>query len=247
MTRYRAIVEYDGTDLLGFQRQAAGRTAQGELETALRRIGWAGAAVLGAGRTDTGVHAAGQVIAFDLDWQHAPGDLARALNANLPGDVAVKTVEACAPDFHPRFNARGRRYRYIIYNQPVRSPLLDRYAWQVWPALELERLQAGSARLVGRHDFAAFGSDPDPQGGENTVRTVSLAEWQAQPGGELTFDIQAEAFLFRMVRSLVGALRRVGGGEMTVAQLEALVASGDRSQCPPIAPARGLCLMEVLY
>ncbi len=245
MARYRAVVEYDGTDLLGFQRQAAGRTVQGELEAALGRIGWAGAGVLGAGRTDTGVHAAGQVIAFDFDWQHAEGDLARALNANLPADIAIKALEACAPQFHPRFDARARRYRYTLYNQPVRSPLAARYAWQVWPALDLALLQAGSAPLLGRHDFAAFGSDPEH--GSSTVRTVSLAEWRATPGGWLTFDIQAEAFLFRMVRSLVGALKRVGSGEMAVGQLEAILASGDRAQCPPIAPAHGLCLMEVIY
>jgi tRNA pseudouridine38-40 synthase len=245
VTRYRAVVEYDGTDLLGFQRQAAGRTVQGELEAALRHIGWAGPAVAGAGRTDSGVHAAGQVVAFDLEWAHGAGDLTRALNANLPADIAIKALEACAPEFHPRFQARGRRYRYTIYNQPARSPLAARYAWQVWPELNLERLQAGSQTLRGRHDFAAFGSDPEH--GTNTVRTVSLAEWRAAPGGWLTFDIQAEAFLFRMVRSLVGALKRVGTEELTVAELEAILAARDRSQCPPIAPAHGLCLMDVIY
>jgi tRNA pseudouridine38-40 synthase len=247
VTRYRAVVEYDGTDLLGFQRQSAGRTVQGELEAALGRIGWTGTAVLGAGRTDAGVHAAGQVIAFDFDWQHGEGDLARALNANLPADIAIKALEACAAQFHPRFDARARRYRYTLYNQPARSPLAERFAWQVWPALDLALLQAGGAPLVGRHDFAAFGSDPDPKGGSSTLRTVSLAEWRAAPGGWLTFDIQAEAFLYRMVRSLVGALKRVGSGEMAVTQLEALLASGDRAQCPPIAPAHGLCLMDVIY
>ena len=254
MTRFRAVVEYDGTNLLGFQRQAIGRTVQGELETALGRIGWTDAygtrsGVLGAGRTDTGVHAVGQVIAFDFDWQHGTGDLARALNANLPADIAIQALDACAPQFHPRFDARGRRYRYTLYNQPARSPLAARYAWQVWPVLDLELLQAGSALLLGRHDFAAFGSDPDPRGGSSTRRTVSLAEWRAAPGAAhwLTFDIQAEAFLFRMVRSLVGALKRVGTGELAVEQLQAILASGDRAQCPPIAPAHGLCLMEVIY
>jgi tRNA pseudouridine38-40 synthase len=250
MARYRAVVEYDGTDLLGFQRQATGRTVQGELEAALGRIGWLGGtgthnAVLGAGRTDAGVHAAGQVIAFDFDWQHGAGDLARALNANLPGEIAIKQLDECDSVFHPRFDARGRRYRYTLYNQPVRSPLAARFAWQVWPALDLELLQAGSAALLGRHDFAAFGSDPEH--GRSTVRTISLAAWQAAPGGWLTFDVQAEAFLFRMVRSLVGALKRVGTGELTVEQLRAILAAADRAQCPPIAPAQGLCLMEVIY
>lgn len=243
--RYRATVEYDGTDLHGFQRQANGRTVQGELETALTRIGWKGRAVLGAGRTDSGVHASGQVIAFDLDWPHGPASLLRALNANLPGEVAVRAVEACAPDFHPRYQARGRRYRYTLYNQPVRSPLAARFSWQVWPALDAAAMQQASAALLGRHDFAAFGTDPDQ--GTNTVRTVAQADWQAAAGGWHTFEIQADAFLFRMVRSLVGALKRVGQGELTVAQFEALLAAADRAQCPPPAPPQGLCLIAVLY
>lgn len=247
MARYKAIVEYDGTDFLGFQRQAVGRTVQAELEVALNRIGWSGKAVLGAGRTDTGVHASGQVIAFDLVWRHGAADLLRALNANLPQDVAVKSVEACAPDFHPRFSAQGRRYRYTIYNAPIRSPLLARYAWPVWfPALNLEAMQAASGRLLGQHDFVAFGSDPE--GGENTLRTVKLAEWSAPtPGTLLYFDIQANAFLYRMVRSLVGALKGVGAGELTVEAFGTILASRDRSQCPPLAPPQGLCLVEVIY
>lgn len=243
--RYRAIVEYDGTDLHGFQRQATGRTVQGELETALTRIGWQGRAVLGAGRTDSGVHASGQVIAFDLDWLHGPEALLRALNANLPGDVAVKALEACAPEFHPRYHARGRRYRYSLYNQPVRSPQAARFSWQVWPALDALAMQQAGAALLGRHDFAAFGTDPDQ--GTNTVRTVAQADWQTVTGGWHTFQIQADAFLFRMVRSLVGALKRVGLGELTVAEFEALLASADRAQCPSPAPPQGLCLIEVLY
>lgn len=243
--RFRALVEYDGTDFLGFQRQAAGRTVQGELEAALGRIGWTGTAVLGAGRTDTGVHAAGQVIAFELEWRHGESDLLRALNANLPTDLAVRAVAACAADFHPRYRARSRRYRYRIDNQAVRSPLAARYTWQVWPELDVTALRAGGAALVGRHDFATFGSDPD--GGENTVRTVLRAEWETGPGGRLDFHIQADAFLYRMVRSVVGALKRVGVGEMRVAQFEACLAARDRGQCPPLAPPQGLCLMEVVY
>jgi len=248
VARYQAILEYDGADFLGFQRQAQGllRTVQGDVEAALGRIGWAGKAVLGAGRTDTGVHAAGQVIAFDFDWPHDDDDLQRALNANLPADVAVKSLAVCAPDFHPRFRARGRRYRYTIYNAPVRSPLAARYAWHVWPpALNVEAMQTASRPLIGRHDFAAFGTDPEA--GDSTVRTVSVAEWSRAAGDRLTFDIQADAFLYRMVRSLVGALKRVGAGDLTSAEFEAILESRDRARCPPLAPPQGLCLMEVLY
>lgn len=245
MPRYRAVLEYDGTDFAGFQRQAEGRTVQGEVEAALVRLGWTGRAVLGAGRTDAGVHASGQVIAFDLEWRHGLDDLVRALNANLPADAAVKSAAECAADFHPRYRARGRRYRYTIDNRPVRSPLAARYAWHVWPALDLPALQAGSRSLLGRHDFATFGSDPD--GGVNTVRTVAQADWQACPDGRLCFEVQADAFLYRMVRSLVGALRRLGGGELSLAEFESVLAARDRAQCPPLAPPHGLCLVEVLY
>ena len=245
MPRYRARLEYDGTDFLGFQRQAAGRTVQGEVEAALGRLGWTGRTIWGAGRTDTGVHASGQVIAFDLEWAHDDAALGRALNANLPKDVAAHEMAACDASFHPRYSARGRRYRYTFYNQPERSPLAARYAWQVWPALNLEAVEAASASLLGRHDFASFGADPDE--GTNTVRTVRRAAWATAPGGWLTFEIEAEAFLQRMVRSLAGALRKVGAGELSQAGFAALLAARDRSQCPPAAPPQGLCLVEVLY
>lgn len=247
MARYQAGVAYDGTDLWGFQRQAVGRTVQGELESALSRLGWSGQSIWGAGRTDTGVHAVGQVVVFELEWRHSLAALLSALNANLPHDIAVQTVSECAPDFHPRYRARGRRYRYTIYNAPVRSPLYERYAWQVGPQrLDGAALQAASALLVGRHDFATFGTDPDQ--GNNTVRTVSQALWQADPAEPLWyFDIQAEAFLYRMVRGLVGALKWVGEGALSVAGFEARLAARDRHQCPPLAPPQGLCLMEVLY
>jgi tRNA pseudouridine38-40 synthase len=245
MPRYRVLLEYDGTDFLGFQRQAAGRTVQGEVETALARLGWTGRSLWGAGRTDAGVHASGQVIAFDFDWQHGEAALGRALNANLPLDVAAREVAACDSRFHPRYSARGRRYRYSLYNQPVRSPLAARYAWQVWPALDPAALEAASGHLLGRHDFASFGADPDQ--GTNTVRTVSRAAWSQAPGGWLYFEIQAEAFLQRMVRSLVGALKRVGAGELAPDTFAEILAARDRSRCPPVAPPQGLCLVEVLY
>ncbi|HZW05020.1 MAG TPA: tRNA pseudouridine synthase A, partial [Anaerolineaceae bacterium] len=122
MERYQVILAYDGTEFQGFQRQTGTRTVQSEIETALRRLGWQGRSILSAGRTDTGVHAAGQVIAFDLDWTHSPETLGRAMNAFLPSDVAVKAVRATAPDFHPRFDAVARCYHYRIYCQPARDP-----------------------------------------------------------------------------------------------------------------------------
>lgn len=244
MSRFRAVVEYDGTEFAGFQRQAHGRTVQGELEEALRHIGWNGKSILAAGRTDAGVHAAGQVIAFDFDWTHGAEALLRAFNVNLPYNLSVKSVTECPPEFHPRYGAKARQYRYSIYNAPVRSPLRARYTWHVWAELHLDALQAASAELLGRKDFSAFGLDPD--GGPNTVRTVQQAEWR-RAGDEWYFDIQADAFLYRMVRSIVGALKLVGTRELSVSEFKQLMEARDRTHCPPIAPPQGLCLMNVIY
>jgi tRNA pseudouridine38-40 synthase len=251
VARYQAVLEYDGTDFLGFQRQAAGRTVQGEVEAALSRIGWAGSSLLAAGRTDTGVHASGQVIAFDLEWKHTPPELLRALNATLAADVAVKSLTLCPQDFHPRYRARGRHYRYTIYNAPVRSPLSMRYAWHVAsPTLNLSAMMAATPCLVGRHDFATFGNDPDAENprGANTTRSLSRAEWSAPASaGWLHFDVVADAFLYRMVRSLVGALKQVGAGDLSVSEFEELLDAHNRALCPPLAPPQGLCLVDVLY
>ena len=243
--RYRATVEYDGTEFEGFQRQAPGhRTVQGELEGALGRIGWRGTSLFAAGRTDSGVHARGQVIAFDHDWRHTPEALVRALNAQLPPDVSVREAAEADAEFHPRYRAKARAYVYSVYQGPQRAALRDRYAWHVTESLEAAALAAACRGLIGRHDFATFGTDPDE--GTNTVRTISRAEWIAS-GDAWSFHVRADAFLFRMVRSLVGALVRVGSGALTVERFVALIEARDRSQCPPIAPARGLCLDEVLF
>lgn len=250
MTRYRATIAYDGTGFLGFQRQASGRTVQGELENALERLGWSGRVVWGAGRTDTGVHAAGQVIAFDAEWRHGPEDLLRALNTHLPPDVVALGLDEAPEDFSPRRWAKSRRYRYAAYNSPHRHPLLDRYAWQVWPPMSIEALNAASERLLGQHDFAAFGTAPEPGG--HTRRRVMRSEWTAEPsewspGGLLHFHIEADAFLYRMVRSLVGTLAPVGQGGLRPDAFSATLESRDRNRSGPAAPARGLCLMEVTY
>ena len=249
MARYKVIIEYDGTDYVGFQRQApeAGPTVQGELESALAAINRREAVtVFGAGRTDSGVHAAGQVVAFELNWAHGSETLVRALNANLPPAIAVKSAEECSPDFHPRYSAKGRRYRYSIWNAPARSPLRERFAWRVWPpALNVSAMADASARLVGRKDFAAFGTAPDEDG--HTVREVREARWETSGESGLDFYIEADAFLHRMVRSIVGTLRQVGAGDLTPDEFGAIVDSKDRSRAGTTAPPQGLCLIEVLY
>jgi len=161
MARYQLILAYNGTHFFGSQRQAKSRTVQGDLENALRKLGWSGRSVLLAGRTDIGVHAAGQVASFDLDWQHADGDLLRALNANLPADMAVRDVRIAPSKFHPRFDATSRRYIYRLFCEPVRDPLRENFAWRVWPQIDGEILQRTAALFVGQHDFVSYGT-PTP-------------------------------------------------------------------------------------
>jgi tRNA pseudouridine38-40 synthase len=257
--RVRAVVAYDGTDYSGFQRQANALSVQETLETALAQVTASAretTALVAAGRTDSGVHATGQVIAFDTAWRHGLDDLRRALNAVLPADIAVRGVEEAAPGFHPRYDAQSRSYRYSIYNTVVRCPLARRYSLHVVPPLDAAAMQQATQALLGEHDFAAFGQPPQ---GQVTVRQVLAAEWGREPpfgygqsacaqaGPWLNFDIEANAFLYRMVRSIVGTLLRVGQGKMTVEEVEAVLASCDRSQAGPTAPPHGLCLVEVKY
>ena len=249
MARYQIILAYDGTGFLGSQRQASSRTVQSELEKALHELGWQGQTVYLAGRTDTGTHASGQVAAFDLDWKHGLQELQDALNAQLPRDMAVWEVKAAADNFHPRFDASSRCYRYRLFCASARDPLRERYAWRVWPAVT--DLAALAQIWPGRHDFAAFGTPP--RSGGSTVRTVKSAGWQ-QHGDEWIFEIRADAFLYRMVRRLVYAQVAVGQARLSAKTLlQALderpkVGPAARSQIPAsLAPACGLTLVEVRY
>jgi tRNA pseudouridine38-40 synthase len=242
MARYQIILAYDGTRFVGSQRQGQGRTVQGELESALRRIGWKGTSVLLAGRTDTGTHASGQVAAFDLDWGHGLDDLLQALNANLPSDVAARAVQTAAENFHPRFDAVSRRYRYRLFCDPIRDPLRERYAWRVWP--EVADLTSLAELWPGVHDFAAFGTPP--RAGGSTLRTVRAARWRLQEG-EWSFEIEADAFLYRMVRRLVYLQVAVGQGRLSSEALRRALETGERLPLAGLAPACGLTLVEVRY
>jgi len=245
MARYQIVLAYDGSSFSGSQRQLPkSRTVQRELERALTRLGWQGKSVLLAGRTDTGVHASGQVAAFDLEWDHPLEELLAALNGNLPVDMAVSAAKIVRDDFHPRFDATSRRYRYRIFCKPLRDPLRERYAWRVWPPLDGETLQSAARLFLGRHDFAAFGSPPKP--GSSTVRTVMKTGWQSQDD-EWTFEVQADAFLYRMVRKLVHVQVAVGQGRLP-AQAVADALEGQSHTIPGgLAPPNGLTLIEVTY
>ncbi|HNR97621.1 MAG TPA: tRNA pseudouridine(38-40) synthase TruA [Anaerolineae bacterium] len=249
--RVWARVEYDGTDFYGFQVQARERTVQGEIERAIRAVTGHAARVVGAGRTDRGVHAQGQVIAFTANWKHGLPALQGALNATLAPDVAILALGPAAEEFHPRFSARSRTYRYSVANRPCRLALERRHAWHVATRLDHDRMSAAGRCLVGKKDFSTFGR---PLHGDNTLRTVFRAEWEcpagtgrSQEGKLLVFEIEADAFLYRMVRSVVGTLVRVGLGELTAQEFEGLLRARDRSQIRLVAPAQGLCLARVDY
>jgi tRNA pseudouridine38-40 synthase len=251
-TCYRAVVAYEGTRYFGFQRQAGNTpTIQGTLEAALEHVTRQPIRLRGAGRTDTGVHATGQVIAFDALWRHAPDALLRAINANLPGDIAVQFLAETHSGFHTRYDARSRTYEYTLYVAPVRQPLLNNFAWHV-PASSLpniEAMQQAAASLIGEFDFATFGQPPQ---GENTTRCVTRSEFSVtfgpQPGCQMVqYTIEANAFLYRMVRRITGALVRLGRGGLSLDEFEAAFRAADGSWPNQAAPARGLCLVKVTY
>jgi len=242
--RIKAVIAYDGTDYHGFQRQSPDRepSIQGMLEGALRKIDQPGG-VLGAGRTDAGAHASGQVIAFDVDWRHSLDDLQRALNATLPDDIAVLELEQAADTFHPRYDAVSRAYRYSISNTHVRNPLTVRYTLHVPQELDVEAMRRALAHTIGDHDFAAFGQ---PTAGESTIRSMYRAGVIAD-GALIAIELQANGFLYRMVRRIVGTLIPIGSGEQTPEDFSDILRSADPNRAGPTVAPSGLCLLEVNY
>ena len=241
---YRALIAYDGTAYAGFQRQREGQpTIQGALERVLAELAQGPIRIKGAGRTDSGVHARGQVIGFELEWRHGPGALQQALNAYLPADIAVLNLEQCEAGFHPRFDARRRAYEYIIYNAAVRSPIGRQYAWHVKRPLDEYKMNQAAQALVGVQDFATFGQPPQ---GENTVRELFTAVCR-RDGKQVSIFIEANAFLQRMVRSIAGSLKLVGEGSWSVEQFVIALEACDRSRCGTVAPPHGLYLVSVTY
>ncbi len=241
--RFRAEVEYDGTNYHGFQRQREESTIQQELEQSITVISGEQVAVVGAGRTDTGVHATGQVIAFNLEWKHSLHELHRALNAKLPEDIVLRALSPASDDFHPRFDARVRTYNYHIYNANIRSPLLRIHSWHIIRPLDLKAMNQAAEAIIGVHDFATFGQPPQ---GDDTVREVYSSSWR-RDGSLLLFEISANAFLKRMVRSLVGTMRSVGDGSRSSEEFELALMARNRSHSGKTAPACGLYLMSVSY
>jgi tRNA pseudouridine38-40 synthase len=242
MKNYRLLVGYDGTDFRGWQRQPGGRTVQGVLEDAVRKITGKRTVVHGAGRTDAGVHALGQAAGFSGAFKLTDEVLLRALNAVLPADVRVFSLAEAPPDFHARRSARSKVYRYRIVNAPQPSPLDRRYVLH-WPyPLRLGRMRRAAGLFVRTADFSAFSSNRD----RSPIRTVTRSELR-RSGGEIVYTIEAAGFLRYMVRTIVGTLLEVGRGRLEPEGIEEIFRSGDRSLAGPTAAAKGLTLLRVNY
>lgn len=237
--RYRATVEYDGTDFAGFQVQPGKRTVQGILEAALARLGdGVEQRVDGAGRTDAGVHARGQVIGFTYTGRLTEVELGRALDALLPPDLSVREVRRALAGFNPRYAARYREYRYTVWNGP-RSPLRERAALGVRAPLDTAAMARAGSVFIGRHDFSSFGAtDRSP------VRTVGMVRVRRE-GRLVTIDVRADSFLRGMVRRMVAVLLEVGLGKIDETAVQAALASPGPALDGAAAPAKGLCLRRV--
>jgi tRNA pseudouridine38-40 synthase len=243
----RLLLEYDGTEFRGWQRQQEGlRTVQGCLEDAVRAMTGEAVFVRGAGRTDAGVHAQGQVANFrTVRGARIPtGGFLRGLNAHLPPDVAVLEVHEAPPAFDARLAARGKLYRYAIWNHLVRSPLHRRRSWHCRAPLDLQAMREAAGLLVGEHDFRAFRAADCER--RTTVRVLRQITLTAQ-GALVTLDVEGTAFLKNMVRILAGTLVAVGRGELTAGDVARLLREGDRTQAGTTAPAHGLTLVRVYY
>lgn len=247
MLHLLAILEYDGTEFQGFQIQKNGRTVQQELERALveflpqreRRTGRI--VTVGGGRTDAGVHAHGQAVSFRLEWTHALEIFRRALNAKLPNDIFVRRVVTVPEKFSARYSAQSRTYEYHVWNHPERSVFHTRFAYWIAEPLDVNAMTQAAQQLVGTHDFRAFGTPPQ---GNNPIRTLIRAQAQ-RDGDEIIFTFEANAFLYRMVRRMVGTLLLIGRGEVSPDAMLDVIQRKRRAGFS--APPQGLRLMEIKY
>ena len=246
MRTVKLLIAYDGTDYVGWQRQAAGESIQGLLEDTLARIEGAHVTIYGAGRTDAGVHAEGQVASARLAAELDDETLARALNANLPAAIRVMDVRTVADDFHARFSATAKTYEYRIWNGPAVPPFVNRFVWHVPQPLDLGIMNDAARALIGEHDFAAF--QGSGSAAHTTVRRVVSAAWHRSTCEPLvTFAITGEGFLRHMVRSLVGTLVEIGLGRRPISDMARLLTEPARAHVGRTAPPSGLFLVRVEY
>lgn len=245
MPRLKLVLEYDGTRYVGWQVQPNGRAIQAELQEALGNLLGGPVEVTAAGRTDSGVHATGQVVCFDTERTLPLKAYWRGLNGLLPEDIAVVSAEEVPAEFDPRRWSRGKRYRYQVNNRPTRSPLRRYTHWELFMPLQVEAMARAAQHLLGRHDYSAFRAS-DCQAA-HAVREVRRLDVVGATGDEVSFVVEGTAFLKHMVRNLVGTLVEVGKGRKPEAWVAEVLAARNRTKAGPTAPPQGLVLEEVFY
>ena len=245
MRNIKLLIEYDGTNYRGWQVQPDGPTIQGMLEEKLSRLTSERIHVIGSGRTDSGVHALGQVTHFRTQSQMDIRTIQRALNSLLPPDIVIREVEEVDEGFHARKQSKSKVYEYRILNRNLRSAFHRGYVWHIPQKLNLEEMKKATQSLIGEHDFSAFRTVGSPT--RTTVRRVIRGEWKRGRDGLIRFEIEANGFLKQMVRSIIGTLVEIGRGKRKASDLRKVLNSKDRKEAGPTAPAQGLFLKEVKY
>lgn len=246
MRNFKIIIQYEGTRYQGWQRQdSTGNTIQGKLEAILAKMtGLDFVQVDGSGRTDSGVHALGQVANFKIDTDLSKEEVMNYINQYLPEDIGIISISEMPERFHSRLNAKGKTYRYRIWNSKLPCVFERRYVYELPDRLDVDAMRAAAAYFVGKHDFKAFTSNKKSK--KSTVRTIDAIDIERN-GSELTLTYSGDGFLYHMVRILTGTLIEVGKGERSPKSVQELLKSGTREQSGALAPAKGLCLVEVRY
>lgn len=244
ISRWRCVCAYDGTEFSGWQSQAGNNAVQDVIERRLAQILGCAVRISGSGRTDSGVHALGQVFHFDAAWKHGPEKLLAALKVGLPKTIQVKSARKVAATFHSRFQATGKRYEYRVHLGDA-DPFNRPFSWSVFRPLDLKAMSAAAAILQGKHDFRAFTALNGPEK-EDTVRDLRRLDIR-QRGRQVRIVAEADGFLYKMVRSLVGVLVVVGEGKLRPAQVREILASRKRTALVETAPPQGLFLVKVFY
>lgn len=248
MPTFKLTLSYDGTAYAGWQVQAQDRTIQGELERALRTILGTPVRAVASGRTDAGVHALAQVVSFACETRLGTGTLRKALNANLPRDLAVLDIQEAPPGFHAIRDAVRKRYRYVIQDGPTRDVFLRAYAWQISQRLDVAAMRTAAATLLGTHDFSSFETAGSAR--VTSVRTITELQVQRCSGGQsdrIAIEIEADGFLYNMVRNIVGTLVAVGRGKQPPQWVAQVLTAKDRKRAGVTAPPQGLFLVQVDY
>lgn len=245
MKNFILTIEYDGTDLHGWQVQKDKRTVQGEIEKALATMTQSSIRITGSGRTDAGVHAVKQVANFRCDTRLAPTDFLSGLNSLLPADIVIRSCDYAPIDFHARYDVRSKTYHYHILNRALPTALFRHRVWWIRKKLDIHAMQTALAAIVGMHDFKAFENTGSPR--SHTIRTIYRAVVETAEGDYIVIKMTADGFLRNMVRNIVGTLVEVGLGKMTASDFRAILASKDRSNAGTTAPPQGLHLMHVDY